>query len=79
MLWQGHLIDVVLITWNDGRYRLRYHWIVADETYLKELFVASMVHWVSTGANSRMDEVLMTQTELLCSQMNAKKESESKQ
>ena len=47
--------------------------------YLKELFVTAMVHWVSTGANSRMDEVLISQTELLCSQMNSKKEAVSTQ
>jgi len=37
--------------------------------YLKELFVASMVQWVSSGA-TRMDDVILTQTELLRSQMS---------
>jgi ATP-dependent 26S proteasome regulatory subunit len=45
--------------------------------YLKELFVAAMVQWLSSGANRRMDDVLISQTELLRSQMNTKKESVS--
>jgi hypothetical protein len=39
--------------------------------YLKELFVASMVEWMSVGGGSSMDDVIMAQTELLRSQMKA--------
>ena len=38
--------------------------------YLKELFVTSMVQWLSSGGAVPMDEVLIGQTELLRSQMN---------
>ena len=31
VLWDGHLIDVVLITWVENCYRRRHHWIVAEE------------------------------------------------
>jgi AAA+ superfamily predicted ATPase len=41
--------------------------------YLKELFVASMVHWVSLGGKGAMDEVILVQTALLRSQMSHKK------
>jgi len=37
--------------------------------YLKELFVASMVQWMSSGRNSGMDEVVLVQAELLRQQM----------
>ena len=41
--------------------------------YMKELFVASMVQWMSTGGNGSMDEVMMEQTRLLREQMKGKK------
>ena len=41
--------------------------------YLKELLVASMVQWLSTGGSGSMDEVVLTQAELLRSQMSHKK------
>src|SRR6185295_18233072 len=40
--------------------------------YLKELFVKSMVQWISSGGAGSMDEVLLGQTELLRGQMNTK-------
>jgi len=41
--------------------------------YLKELFVASMVQWVSAGGNGSMDQVMPVQLNLLLSQMSDKK------
>jgi SpoVK/Ycf46/Vps4 family AAA+-type ATPase len=41
--------------------------------YLKELFVAAMVQWVTSGGNRPMDEVILAQTSLLRSQMNSNK------
>jgi DNA replication protein DnaC len=38
--------------------------------YLKELFVTSMVQWLSSGGAARMDEVLIGQTALLRQQMS---------
>jgi SpoVK/Ycf46/Vps4 family AAA+-type ATPase len=37
--------------------------------YLKELFVTSMVQWISSGGSGSMDEVILAQTKLLRSQM----------
>jgi ATP-dependent 26S proteasome regulatory subunit len=45
--------------------------------YLKELFVTSMVQWMSSGGAGSMDEVLIGQTELLRSQMKTKKKKAS--
>jgi ATP-dependent 26S proteasome regulatory subunit len=41
--------------------------------YLKELFVASMVQWLSSGGARSMDDVTHAQAELLRSQMSHKK------
>ena len=41
--------------------------------YLKELFVASMVQWMSEGRSRSMDDVLLAQTRLLRQQMKIKK------
>jgi AAA+ superfamily predicted ATPase len=41
--------------------------------YLKELFVAAMVEWMSSGGNESMDDVIVAQTRLLRSQMKSKK------
>ena len=43
--------------------------------YMKELFVASMVQWMSAGGQGSMDEVIRAQAKLLRSQMSAKKSS----
>ena len=45
--------------------------------YLKELFVTSMVQWISENAGS-MDEVIMAQVGLLRGQMNQKKNKQKK-
>jgi DNA replication protein DnaC len=39
--------------------------------YLKELFVASMVQWMSSGCNQSMDHVILGQAELLRGQMKS--------
>ena len=46
--------------------------------YMKELFVAAMVQWMSSGGNGSMDDVIIAQTELLRSQMKSKKRSRSR-
>ena len=58
-------------------------WRVVRETegfsfaYLKELFVAAMVQWISSGGNGSMDDVIIAQTELLRSQMKSKKKKKN--
>lgn len=45
VLWQGHLLDVVLITWTDGCYHVRHHWIVAEERKIAEEFYDAVCEW----------------------------------
>ena len=46
--------------------------------YLKELFVASMAQWMSTGGAGSMDEVILAQAALLRTQMNLKQNKSKK-
>lgn len=45
VFWQGHLLDVVLITWTDGCYPLRHHWIVAEERKIAADFYDAVCEW----------------------------------
>lgn len=45
VLWKGHLINVVLITWLDTPCRRRHHWIVADEKQIAEDFFTTVCEW----------------------------------
>jgi DNA replication protein DnaC len=47
VLWHGQLLDVVLITWAEGCYRSRHHWIVADDKKLAEAFFSEVCEWSS--------------------------------
>jgi ATPase family associated with various cellular activities (AAA) len=47
VLWQGQLLDVVLITWSEGCYQSRHHWIVADDLKLAEAFFTAVCEWSS--------------------------------
>ena len=47
VLWRGQLLDVVLITWAEGCYRSRHHWIVAENRKLAEAFFAEVCEWSS--------------------------------
>lgn len=47
VLWRGHLLDVVLITWAEGCYRSRHHWIVSENKSLAEGFFAAVCEWSS--------------------------------
>jgi SpoVK/Ycf46/Vps4 family AAA+-type ATPase len=40
--------------------------------YLKELFVASMAHWMSTSGKTAMDDVILAQAKSLRAQMSTK-------
>lgn len=42
VLWQGHLIDVVLISWHDGPCRIRHQWIVAEERKIAQDFLRAV-------------------------------------
>ena len=45
VLWKGQLMDVVLITWAEGSYRRRHHWIIADERQIAEDFFRAVCEW----------------------------------
>jgi AAA+ superfamily predicted ATPase len=45
VLWNGQLLDVVLITWTEGCYRGRHHWIIADERKVAEEFFDAVCEW----------------------------------
>lgn len=47
VLWRGQLLDVVLITWAEGCYRSRHHWIVSEDKNLAEEFFAAVCEWSS--------------------------------
>ena len=46
--------------------------------YLKELFVSSMVQWMSGGRRTSMDEILLSQAHTLHDQMKLKKQKKAK-
>jgi hypothetical protein len=45
VLWNGQLLDVVLITWSEACYRRRHHWIIADEKKVAEEFLNAVCDW----------------------------------
>ena len=45
VLWKGHLLDVILLTWVDGCYHQRHHWIVADEKSVAADFFHEVCTW----------------------------------
>ncbi|HSE17498.1 MAG TPA: ATP-binding protein [Pyrinomonadaceae bacterium] len=45
VLWKGHLLDVVLITWSEGYCRRRHHWIVTEEQQIAEDFFREVCEW----------------------------------
>ena len=47
VLWRGQLLDVVLITYTQGCYPKRHHWIVADSKEIAEGFFMQVCEWSS--------------------------------
>jgi AAA+ superfamily predicted ATPase len=45
ILWRGKLLEVVLLTWAEGYYRGRHHWVVADDRQLAEAFFDAVCEW----------------------------------
>jgi AAA+ superfamily predicted ATPase len=45
VLWQGHLLEVLLITWIDVRCPIRHHWIVTEERKIAEEFYNAVCAW----------------------------------
>jgi AAA+ superfamily predicted ATPase len=57
VLWRGHLLDVVMVTYSQRSYPSRHYWIVADGHQLAEAFFAEVCNW-SAGVRG---EVLVFQ------------------
>ncbi len=47
VLWQGHLIDVLFVTWVDDGCKTRHQWIVAETRQLAEDFFREVCEWCS--------------------------------
>jgi AAA+ superfamily predicted ATPase len=47
VLWQGKLFEVVLITWSDGCYRRRHHWVVGEDNESCEALLSAVCEWSS--------------------------------
>jgi AAA+ superfamily predicted ATPase len=47
VFWQGHFIDVILITWTDDGCKSRHHWIVAEAKEVAENFFSAVCEWCS--------------------------------
>jgi hypothetical protein len=47
VLWHGHLLDVLFLTWHEEGYRERHHWIIADTRRIAEDFLEAVCAWSS--------------------------------
>ena len=47
VLWEGDLLDVVLLTWTDQGYRTRFFWIAAESRAIAERFLRAACEWCS--------------------------------
>ncbi|MEM9267066.1 MAG: ATP-binding protein [Cyanobacteria bacterium P01_F01_bin.13] len=45
--WQGHTLDILLMTWGAGWNTINYHWILADTFSLADSFFAAVCDWNS--------------------------------
>lgn len=53
--WQGHKLDILLMSWQEGYCKTRYYWILADKKEIAEEFFVDVCDW-----NSEIrDEVLV--------------------
>jgi AAA+ superfamily predicted ATPase len=45
VLWKGHLLDVLFLTWTSEGCRDRHHWIIADDRKIAEDFLRAVCDW----------------------------------
>jgi AAA+ superfamily predicted ATPase len=43
--WQGHKLDVLLMSWNTGNCKEKYYWLLADSKEIAEDFFATVCKW----------------------------------
>ncbi len=71
--WQGHTLDVLLMTWKEGWSGTNYYWILADTFSLADSFFAAVCDW-----NSEIrDELLVFQDGYWSKNANLFKEIQS--
>ena len=45
VLWNGELLDVVFLTWNESCYRIRHQWVVSERREIAEKFYDAVCEW----------------------------------
>ena len=45
VLWNGELLDVVLLTWTETCYRVRHQWVVSEDRETAEKFYDAVCEW----------------------------------
>lgn len=45
VLWRGHLMDVLFVTWTEEGYRERHQWIIAESRFVAEEFLRAVCVW----------------------------------
>lgn len=45
VLWNGHLMDVVYLTWTNSGYRTRFYWVAAESRAIAERFIGEVCDW----------------------------------
>jgi hypothetical protein len=53
VLWRGHLLDVLFLTWTEEGYRTRHYWIVAETRQVAEEFLRAVAAWDSEVSGER--------------------------
>jgi AAA+ superfamily predicted ATPase len=47
VIWEGHKLDILLMTWQDSCGKNQYYWILADSQEIAEKFFAAVCEWNS--------------------------------
>jgi hypothetical protein len=47
VFWQGHLLDVLFVTWHEEGCRERHHWIVAESHDVAHKFLRAVCDWAT--------------------------------
>lgn len=47
VLWRGHRLDVLFLTWHEEGYRQRHHWIIAETRRVADDFLEAVCVWSS--------------------------------
>ena len=45
VLWNGELLDVIFLTWNETCYRIRHQWVVSEHREVAEKFYDAVCEW----------------------------------